>query len=173
MTSSCFIQHNLYHGKLEKYKTCFFHNKSYRKQRWLRGNLLIKKDLRDIKKITIYTLYFWYKLKKKNVLYKVNVKIYYIFALVKIFKFLGMIIVLGLCFIKDSLSVTMLTDILRDESSWCLWLPSHQSIGRDVGRVRVHWNQTGHVLQMIDADCQVYWVPHIILCCCMCLRDLL
>ena len=55
--------------------------------------------------------------KKKNVLYKVNVKIYYIFALVKIFKVLGMIIVLGLCFIKDSLSVTMLTDILRDESS--------------------------------------------------------
>lgn len=55
--------------------------------------------------------------KKKNVLYKVNVKIYYIFALVKIFKFLGMIIVLGLCFIKDFCVLEMHTDIVKDGTS--------------------------------------------------------
>ena len=49
-------------------------------------------------------------------MYKVNVKNDQIFALAKTFKFLGMIIVMGLCFIKDSLSF-MYADILRDETS--------------------------------------------------------
>ena len=80
-------------------------------------SLLIKKDLRNIK-----NCFFFIELiseafqneygpssccdtnKLKNKLrYKINVKNCYIFALVKTFKFGGMIIVLGLCLIKYSL----------------------------------------------------------------------
>lgn len=81
----------------------------------MQGNLLIKKDLRNIKKITIYRPYF-YPNKLKKILYKVNVKNYQIFALVETFKFLGIIVWV---YVLQNIPclLEMHTDIFRDETS--------------------------------------------------------